>query len=89
MASANVRPHQQEPAAPNLHRARLPSDDLDDMAASLSNSSPVEGIVNVLAPPQITRWQADANRLSDGLGIDEEIKVRKARAPVAKLDETR
>lgn len=93
MASADVNieiaTKQQDPSAPDPQRSRFAFNDFDDSNDSFGDVLPVEDIIDTHAPPQTTRWQADTNGLSDELGIDEEIKVRKVRAPVAKLDETR
>ena len=42
-----------------------------------------------VAPKQNTILRKEKDILSGGLGLDEEIKIRKKRKPVAKLDEDR
>jgi len=61
-----------------------PGDDLDDLFDY--DAEPNE--TTAAAAANITMRQTSGNGAGD-LGIDEEIKVRKARAPIARLDEDR
>jgi replication fork protection complex subunit Csm3/Swi3 len=74
-------------APPHTTRAP-PEDDLDDLFNFTSNNNNA----TTSSPPANTtarRRLAGDDPLATGLGIDSEIKVRKARAPIAKLDEER
>lgn len=100
MASADVdittRPYDQDPSAPEPHgplpggNAAPPTrDDLDDLFNYDTNIGDtfrdVEGNDDAA---RTTARQRDAGADAD-LGIEEEIKIRKPRRPVAKLDEER
>jgi len=83
-------------APPHTASAARPSDDLDDLFNFLdadTTANTTQNQKNTIsdenaAPPTRRRLDGD-DPLGLGLGIDEEIKVRKPRAPVAKLDEER
>jgi len=83
-------------APPHTASATRPSDDLDDLfnfldADTTNNTSQNQNTITTdenAAPPTRRRLDGD-DPLGLGLGIDEEIKVRKPRAPLAKLDEDR
>lgn len=73
-----------------------PNDDLDDLFnfldednnASNPTTLPQTSNTTTSAAPNRRRLEGD-DPLGLGLGIDEEVKVRKPRAPIAKLDEER
>lgn len=101
MASADVditaRPFDQDPSAPDPHgprpggNAAPPTrDDLDDLFnydANIGDTfQDVEGNEDAAATNARRR---DTARADADLGIDEEIKIKKPRRPIAKLDEER
>jgi len=84
-------------APPHTASAARPSDDLDDLfnfldadttANTTQNQNNTVTTDENAAPPTRRRLDGD-DPLGLGLGIDEEIKVRKPRAPIVKLDEER
>jgi hypothetical protein len=84
-------------APPHTKSTTRPADDLDDLfnfldadttANTSQNPNKTTTTDENAAPPTRRRLDGD-DPLGLGLGIDEEIKVRKPRAPVAKLDEER
>lgn len=101
MASADVditsRPLAQDPSAPDPHgplpggNAAPPTrDDLDDLFnydRQLGDTFQDTDENNDAA--RTTERERDREILGADLGIDEEIKIRKPRKPVAKLDEER
>lgn len=54
-----------------------------------TNTQPNPAAADAPQQSQRSTWRGRSNTEADALGIDEEIKVRKARAPTAKLDEER
>lgn len=68
-----------------------PTDDLDDLFDySISNDIFRDVDTNMDVPANSTTVNtAGEKENGGGLGIDEEVKVTKKRAPVAKLDENR
>lgn len=103
MASADVdlfsRPYDQDPSALDPVRphagenAAVPRDELDDLFnydAQIGDVfRDVEQNDTVTAPSNgNNRLRAGAEEVH-GLGIDDEVKIRKPRAPIAKLDEER
>lgn len=104
MASAELdltsRPYMQDPSAPDpipphAGNTTLPHDALDDLFNYDPQAAAVHDDVggNTTTRPGNGHTIDLTDRASDtggrGLGIDEEVKVRKPRAPVAKLDEGR
>lgn len=101
MTSADVditaRPFIQDPSAPDPHGPRLGGnaatptrDDLNDLFNYDANIGDtfrdVEGNDDAAATNARRR---DTERADADLGIDEEIKIRKPRRPIARLDEDR
>lgn len=82
----------QDPSArdPNSNSRTLPRDELDDLFDYVSRPGDIARAVenDVVAAPRMTGTANDLSYNAD-LGIDEEVKVRKARKPIAKLDEDR
>jgi len=72
------------------HVPPVPSDDLDDIFDYGVNNDLFRDVdSNMTAPATETNAGAAGKDFVSGLGIDEEIKVAKKRAPIAKLDEAR
>lgn len=102
MASADVdaysRPFWQDPSELDPTRARASTNNAPPGLADLFNYD-VEDINDVsragnaeasaTGPAQFGRRNGGSGAEDGGLGIDEEVKVRKRRAPIAKLDEER
>lgn len=103
MASADInalsRPFWQDPSSPSPPRARpttnTASTNLDDLFNyDFDDINNVSRTANAEAaeagPAQLGRRNiGSGGEDNGGLGIDEEVKVRKRRAPIAKLDEER
>ena len=102
MTSANAeiiaRPYMQDPSAPDPLGPRprgnttAPRDELDDLFNY--DVELVDALQNVNdnndpSARQHARRRDNELEVGLGLGIDEEVKVRKPRAPIAKLDEER
>ena len=98
-APLTSRPHFQDPSAPNpvpTHAGDIPTNGRgphDELEDDLFNYNPNvgepfrdAGANNTTAPTSGNTVNVEEDR---GLGIDDEVKVRKPRRPVAKLDEDR
>jgi len=102
MTSANAdftaRPYMQDPSAADLSgprprgHATATRDELDDLFnydAEIGDALQNVNGHNDASARQDARRRHNELDAGLGLGIDEEIKVRKPRAPIAKLDEER
>ncbi len=74
-------------AATDIGTRNVPS--VDDMDDSLFDYSVGDVFRDVDTNMEVPAVRVDGNEISAGLGIDEEIKVTKKRAPVPRLDENR
>ena len=74
-------------AATDIGTRNVPS--VDDMDDSLFDYGVGDVFRDVDTNMEVPAVRVDGNEISAGLGIDEEIKVTKKRAPVPRLDENR